>query len=122
MTDYGNGTKLEYDAKRDLEENGYFVIRSAGSHGPVDLVGWKMDQMVIVQCKRSSPYLEPAARDVLIGLAAMLPGCNITPLSAYYHKEGRAKRTVRYLTVQPRADARTWPRWTPDYGLVGEIR
>lgn len=119
MTHYKNGTKLEYAAWHDLEENGYFVIRSAGSHGPVDLIGWKMDDIVLVQAKRNDPYLDPAARDVLIGLAALI---HATPLSAYFHKEGRAARTVRYLTVQPRADVRTWPRWTPDYGLVGEIR
>ncbi len=35
------GTRLERAAKRRLEEKGYVVIRSAGSHGPFDLVALK---------------------------------------------------------------------------------
>lgn len=32
------GSRLERNAKRRLEEEGYVVIRAAGSHGPFDLV------------------------------------------------------------------------------------
>ncbi len=35
------GTRLERVAKRRLEEKGYVVIRSAGSHGPFDLIALK---------------------------------------------------------------------------------
>ncbi len=35
------GTRLERAVKRRLEEKGYVVIRSAGSHGPFDLVALK---------------------------------------------------------------------------------
>ena len=38
MTHYANGARYERYAKATLERLGYFVVRAAGSHGPVDLV------------------------------------------------------------------------------------
>lgn len=38
MTHYARGRAFEYRIKKQLEKLGYFVIRSAGSHGLVDLV------------------------------------------------------------------------------------
>ena len=40
MTNYARGANFERDVKRDLEGKGYLVIRSAGSHGAVDLVAF----------------------------------------------------------------------------------
>ena len=36
---------------RDLEAQGYFVVRSAGSHGPCDLVALGPAGISLVQCK-----------------------------------------------------------------------
>lgn len=36
------GTRLERMVKHRLEEKGYVVIRSAGSHGPFDLIALKL--------------------------------------------------------------------------------
>jgi hypothetical protein len=38
---YIKGRRLEYKVKKELEKNGYIVIRSAGSHSPFDLVALK---------------------------------------------------------------------------------
>lgn len=35
---YIAGRKLEYKAKKELESNDWVVMRTAGSHGPFDLV------------------------------------------------------------------------------------
>ncbi len=40
---WAKGARLERLVKRRLEERGYFVIRSAGSHGPCDLVALRQE-------------------------------------------------------------------------------
>jgi Holliday junction resolvase len=40
VTNYARGANFERTVKRDLESRGYFVIRSAGSHGVVDLMAF----------------------------------------------------------------------------------
>jgi Holliday junction resolvase len=51
-TNYERGRALEYDARAKLTADGYFVIRSAGSKGVVDLCAIKLPQVLFVQCKR----------------------------------------------------------------------
>jgi len=40
---YRKGASLEYKVKAELEKQGFFVIRSAGSHGLADLVAIKRE-------------------------------------------------------------------------------
>ena len=40
MTNYARGANFERQIKAHLEAKGYFVLRSAGSHGTVDLVAF----------------------------------------------------------------------------------
>lgn len=56
MTTVNRGIKYEYKIKKELEHQGYYVIRSAGSHGIYDLVGihWERQEVVLVQCKYGS--------------------------------------------------------------------
>lgn len=61
MSKYSSGAKFENEVKRALEKRGYFVIRSAGSKSPVDLVAFKednsdslknnMSSVLFIQCK-----------------------------------------------------------------------
>lgn len=54
-THYSRGRAYEYKAKQELEREGYTVIRSAGSHGPYDLIAFKGPQPVrCIQIKRTS--------------------------------------------------------------------
>jgi len=49
---YRLGRRLEYRIKKLLEEHGYEVIRSAGSHGRWDLVAVKDGIVRLIQVKR----------------------------------------------------------------------
>lgn len=53
MNRYLKGRRYEYKIKKELEKEGWLVIRSAGSHGPVDLVAIHPILKVIkfIQCK-----------------------------------------------------------------------
>jgi Holliday junction resolvase len=53
MTNYSNGANFERAVKKDLQAHGWFVVRAAGSHGPVDLTAQAPGPIVAwVQCKR----------------------------------------------------------------------
>jgi len=48
---YSTGYRVEREAKQMLESEGFFVLRSAGSHGLFDLVAIKDNQVRLVQVK-----------------------------------------------------------------------
>jgi hypothetical protein len=51
---YINGRAYEYKAKQLLEAQGYTTIRTAGSHGPYDLLAMKSGEKVrCIQIKRT---------------------------------------------------------------------
>lgn len=54
MSAYRRGALAELRAARALEEAGYLVIRSAGSHSPVDLVAVGPAGIRLVQVKLDS--------------------------------------------------------------------
>jgi Holliday junction resolvase len=107
------GADFERAVKKHLERNGYFVVRSAGSKGPVDLVALKAREILLIQAKATDGYVQPADRAELRGLALMLGG---TALAARWHKDGRAARTVEFLELTSAGPAGHRP-WTPDHGL-----
>ena len=113
MSRYDGGADLERAAKKVLEDSGYYVVRSAGSKGAADLVALKMGEALLVQCKKGGRYLEPAERVALRKLALSV---GAVCLVAWWHKEGRAARTVAFdeLTSMGPAGFRSW---TPDHGL-----
>lgn len=51
MTRYITGRTYEYRSIELLKQKGYAVIRSAGSHGPWDLVAFRGDEVLFVQVK-----------------------------------------------------------------------
>jgi len=52
---YIKGRRLELLAKRELEADGYFVIRSAASKGPFDLVAVSSFETRLIQVKTRKP-------------------------------------------------------------------
>jgi len=48
---YIKGRNFEYQIKKMLERDGYYVIRSAGSHGAFDLVAIKGNEVKLFQLK-----------------------------------------------------------------------
>lgn len=112
MSQYSGGADLERAAKKTLEDNGYYVIRSAGSKGAVDLAALKPGELVFVQCKTDG-RIGPAERIVFRNLClAQRAAC----LVARWHKEGRAARVVAFAELTSMGPAGHRP-WTPDHGL-----
>ena len=118
---YRRGADLERAAKRYLEDNGYYVIKSAGSKGVADLVaikglqGIQASETLYVQCKTDG-YLLPDER-VRFRQAALKSGA--VPVVARWVKEGRAAREIgfRELTSMGPAGNRDW---TPDHAMRKE--
>lgn len=54
MSYYRRGRDAEYRAARDLKRAGYLVIRSSGSHSPVDLVALGAAGVRFIQVKSDS--------------------------------------------------------------------
>lgn len=53
MTRYTNGANFERQIKKAFEDSGWWVQRSAGSHGEADLVALAANcRPVLVQCKK----------------------------------------------------------------------
>lgn len=48
---YLRGRRLEYQVKKDLENQGWTVMRTAGSHGFADLIALRDDKIRFIQCK-----------------------------------------------------------------------
>jgi len=71
---YLKGRRAEYRAATDLERAGYLVIRSSGSHSPVDLVAVGPSGVRLIQVKTDSdsrplrPSELEAVRDELRGI------------------------------------------------------
>ncbi len=81
MTAYERGVYFERRVQTYLTKHGWVVIRSAGSHGPVDLICAKGGEIRVIQCKYDTDgYLTPAERSGLLAVAAEF-GC--MPVVAY---------------------------------------
>jgi|SRR6516162_1421433 hypothetical protein len=112
MSKYSDGRRLEYAARDDLVADGYFVIRAASSKGKVDLAAFKQGEILFVQCKTDGD-IGPAERAELRRLAALV---GAVPLSAAWHKDGRAARTVAFTRWTSAGPAGGHP-WTPDHAM-----
>ena len=51
MTNYSRGYAFEQKCAGVLTQDGYFCVRSGGSHGIADLVALKPGQVVLIQAK-----------------------------------------------------------------------
>lgn len=70
-SNYEKGRALEHRVRAHLREEGFEVLRTAGSKSKVDLVALKQGQILFVQCKRSGA-LPPAEWNALWDLALMV--------------------------------------------------
>ena len=53
MSKYQDGANFERRVRRSLETQGWYVIRSAGSHGLVDLIAFRQGEVWLMQNKIS---------------------------------------------------------------------
>jgi len=74
-TNYQKGYRMERLACKDLEALGWRTVRTAGSHGPFDVIAWKRDSFLFVQIKNAqvSPKVKAEILDELRELPR-LPG------------------------------------------------
>lgn len=110
MSHYSNGRDFEYRARDHFRDEGYDVIRSAGSKTKIDLVAIKPGQLVFVQCKKDGK-ISPAERHTLIRLAWSVGA--IPVLARLGDRIGRAAApfVLRRLTGP---GPRDWEPWTTD--------
>lgn len=62
ITPYERGRRMEQQAVEDLRKLGYEAQRTAGSHGPFDVVAWSAGFVWLIQVKRvdNSAGIAPA--------------------------------------------------------------
>lgn len=105
---YRKGRAFEYRVKKLFEGKGYFVVRSAGSNGSVDLVAVRKGCVLFVQCKRSG-YLAPLERKSLTGAASFYGACAclasikkrriFIEVIVFENKKGRPCRTCLFSSL-----------------------
>ncbi len=96
MSHYSRGRDFEWKVRDDLAENGYSVIRSAGSKGDakVDLIALKPGQLVFVQCKSTAGALGPDEWDRLVEVSAWV---GAVPVLAAKGGRGQGVQYTRLL-------------------------
>jgi len=96
---YAKGRRTEYRVKSELERQGFFVVRCAVSR-PVDLIAFREDQILFVECKRGrNPAFEPNPKvlEIVKRLAKKFPVKYI--LAKHYPEGWRWK--VEYIQIFP---------------------
>jgi len=101
------GANFELTVMHDLERYGYTTLRSSGSRGAVDVIGFARDEVLLIQCKISDPLLPPKERKAVNALALHLPQVAV-PLVAY-----RDRGTVCYRLLTG-TGPKDWMPWNPE--------
>jgi len=109
MSRYSKGARLERRVKKLLENLGFFVVRSAGSRGPFDLVAFKCIVFGIqvkthrynITVDEKDVMLEVANRHNIIPLFAVKDGRKIVFLD-HHEKEVNLKGLLRRIFEQSR--------------------
>ena len=93
MTAYDRGVYFERRVEADRRKAGWVTIRSAGSHGPCDIICARGGQIEVIQCKYAAiPYLKPTER---AGLREVAREFGAIPVVAY-----SVKHTIVYAKLQ----------------------
>jgi Holliday junction resolvase len=69
---YERGRASEYKCQRDLEALGYQTVRTAGSHGAADVIGWNTQHMRFVQCKTTTGTPSGGYKEDMMKLNSLL--------------------------------------------------
>ncbi len=93
MGRYAKGAKLENQVREILEEDGWVAVRSAGSHGVIDVLGVKQNEKWFIQC-RVNGNLSQDERVELINLAVEH---SAIPILAYKQKANIIFEEIKLL-------------------------
>lgn len=118
-TAYRRGAGFENRVKDDMEDAGYYVVRSAGSQGVADLVALDMllpaARPVMVQCKLDTGTMSVDAWNRFLVVADQ---CGAVPLLAL--EDPKPLRNYSFMQVLgqrlPRSPAKPWRPWIMDAG------
>jgi len=112
---YSYGASLEYRVRDDFEQEGYYVVRSAGSAGVADLVALDMyapGPPVMIQVKRAKGTMSVAAWNHLLRIAG---AAGAVPVLAVEHPTRPLVYTLQRITAprRPRRQATPdqWEVW-----------
>lgn len=90
---YKYGATLEYEVASKLRTKGYLVIRSAGSHTPIDLIAIpvrrRKKKILLIQCKKSSNNLK---------IESVLEGIDVLAL-VNLSLDNSLRRMLEYVVV-----------------------
>jgi Holliday junction resolvase len=101
---YKRGATFEYKIMAQLEEIGFYCIRSAGSHGLVDVMAMKGNTIILIQAKHT--------KKKTINLTELLKGDNIKKFEVF---EG-TDHTYKYLAIkQGRSPEILYLRWSETF-------
>lgn len=89
---YERGRRLEYAARKYLEELGYTVTRAAGSKGFADLVAFDREAILFVQVKTKRPL--PSEID------KMRHNCPTLPPNGWYYVWWRERGVWQTITLE----------------------
>jgi Holliday junction resolvase len=105
VSHYAKGTRFEHKVRNDLIENGYLVMRAAGSKGgtKADLVAFKPGQQLLIQCKTDG-RITSGEWDTLVTVAGWV---GAVPILAVNGERGRGVSYIRLLTFKQRTRQRT---------------
>lgn len=101
---YNQGRRFEHRVRAHLVDNGYDVVRAAGSKTKADLIAIKPGQVLIIQCKRTA-LPSPHERAEILRMAACIPGMGVAVI-ARRGPRGAPVRLERLLTADRAASAR----------------
>ncbi len=93
---YRLGRALEYRIRDNLKALGYFAMRSPASKSPVDIIGIRTGEVLMIQCKRGGS-LPPKEWNAIYDLAV---SCGATPVMA----EMPFPRQTNYWRLTDRKD------------------
>ena len=97
---YAKGANFERAIKKTFDESGDFVVRSAGSKGPADLVVIdKLGEVTLIQCETGT---NTKAKREALETAALTYNCNA--LMVKKGSKGYVWSTIRTKTDQKRGD------------------
>lgn len=80
MTSYSKGADFERACRDVLLAAGFAVVRATGSHTKIDLVAFRANELLFIQCKTNG-IISPADRRELCRLASLI--FDAVPIVAY---------------------------------------
>ena len=94
MGNYKRGYRAELAARKEMETQGYTVLRAAGSKGPFDLVAFTGKTVRFIQVKRARNGNSGLTKAVKELVDVLVPPCAVKELWIWRDGRGFVERRV----------------------------